>query len=95
MDNLPPFARVEWLDAWKDAVNDGHIETAAEENKPIVCITIGWVLHSGPDGIQLANEYSPNGTFRGRSFIPTGMVKDIQILNLTKPRKKSLKSPPE
>lgn len=85
-----PFVIVEWEDAWKDAVGDTTVATAQEGHKPIQCFSHGWVLRNDEEGIQLANEYSPNGTYRHTAFIPRKMVKKVSYFTLSRPRTKRI-----
>jgi hypothetical protein len=80
----PPFVEVEWEDAWKDAVGDTTLANAHEEHKPIICFSHGYVIQDNDDGVQLANEYSPNGTYRHRAFIPRKMIKNVTLWKWTK-----------
>lgn len=86
-----PFVLCEWADAWKSAVTDTTVETSGDEHKPIQCIHAGWVVRDDEAGIQLASEYSPNGTYRHLAFVPRAMVVSITPVKLTKPRTKKLK----
>jgi hypothetical protein len=88
-DNGLPFVIVEWDDAWKDSVGDGTVQTAHEDHKPILCRTVGWVIRQDEEGIQIANEHSPKSdNYRGRTFIPKAMIKDVIIVKLTKAKAK-------
>jgi len=76
--------------AWNDA-NTGNedvvtLETVDSYHKPTVIHTIGWLLKGDDNGVTLVNEYY-DGYFRGRTFIPGGMVISITPYNLSKPRK--------
>lgn len=90
-----PFVIVEWEDAWKDAVGDTTVATAPEGHKPIQCFSHGYVLQDDAAGIQLANEHSPNGTYRHTAFIPRKMIVDVTPYKLTKPREKKVAAPKE
>ena len=92
--NVPAqFVMVEWLDAWKDAVGDVTLQTAHENHRPIECLSHGWVVQDDEEGIQLANEYSPNGTYRHTAFIPRLMIKSVIPYNLTRKRPKKEVAP--
>lgn len=78
-----PFVFVLWDDAWKTATDDTKLENASEDHKPEACIATGFVLVDDEKGIQLANEYSPNGTWRQRAFIPRKMIVAVQEARLT------------
>lgn len=77
---------VEWLDAWtKD--EGAALDDAKGSHAPTVVHTIGWVLYEDEVGISLANEYYDD-YWRGRTFIPRGMIKEVIPFKLSKPRKK-------
>ena len=78
-----PFVFVLWDDAWKSATDDTRVENAGEDHKPMSCVATGFVLRDDEEGIQLANEYSPNGTWRQRAFIPRKMIVTVQQARLT------------
>lgn len=79
---------VKWHDAWTDADQPISIEDASLHHAPTVVETIGWLLLETPAGVSLANERYDD-SFRGRTFIPGGMVVSISPFKLVKPRKKS------
>ena len=81
-----PFALVQWDDAWKSAVTDTTLETAGDDHKPVPCLSHGWVIRDDEKGVQLANEYSPNGTYRHLAFIPRAMVVSVKPVKWTKVR---------
>jgi hypothetical protein len=76
---------VEWLDANTD--NEGVTEdTVMLHHKPWIIHTLGWLLYEDESGITLVTEYYDN-YYRGRSFIPKGMIKTITPYKLSQPRK--------
>ena|SRR3990167_9633247 len=83
-----PFAICSWKDAWIDgteavALNDVHLNHKASMHH-----TAGWVLFNNDEGLSIANEYcSEDETYRGRTYIPAGMILKLEIYSLTKPRK--------
>jgi hypothetical protein len=84
MINLP-LVLVEWLDANTD--NDPVTEdTVSSVHKPYTIHTLGWVLQQDEVGITLCNEYYLD-SFRGRTFIPAGMVVSVNDFRLVRPRK--------
>ena len=89
-----PFVMVSWNDAWKDSTTDSTFEDADEASEPVQCQTVGWLLRDTPKGVLIANEYSPDGTYRGRTFIPRGMlIEPPVLLNLSKKRVKHAHPP--
>jgi hypothetical protein len=81
-----PLVIVEWNDAWVRADIPVTLDDVASSHKPEVIITLGWVLRDDDAGISLANEYY-DSTYRGRTFIPRGMIKAVTPYKLSKPRK--------
>jgi hypothetical protein len=80
-----PFVAVEWEDAWGDSHSEVTIEQVAELHKPKLMITEGRLLASDETGVSLFNERSPeDGTYRGRTFIPRGMIVSVIHYRLTK-----------
>lgn len=80
-----PLVVVEWNDAWiKEA--GVTLEDVGATHVPTVVTTIGWMMKDDEVGISLANEFYDD-TYRGRTFIPRGMVKTVTPYRLTKPRK--------
>ena len=82
-----------WNDAW---IRESPVtlEDVGASHEPEVVTTIGWVLRDDEIGISLANEYYDN-TYRGRTFIPRGMVKSVTPYKLTRPRTKRATQEPE
>ncbi len=80
-----PLVVVEWLDAWtkEDGVT---LDDAKTNHAPTLVTTIGWCLLRDEAGIQLANEYFDD-TYRGRTFVPAGMIKSVTPFKLARPRK--------
>jgi hypothetical protein len=80
---------------WDDAYGGAHTPTMEQEieagHKPLVVQTIGWCLRNDEAGVSLFNErYDDEGStlWRGRSFIPRGMIRSVTPFNLSKVRKK-------
>ena len=87
-DTKLPLILVEWLDAWADATAAITERDVGDSHKPEVIRTLGWLLKEDEAGISLACEYCADGSYRGRSFIPKGMVSKVTHYKLTKPRKR-------
>jgi hypothetical protein len=79
-----PLLIVTWDDAWGDSVAAITEKDAHEQHRPEVIHTIGWAIFEDNDGISLVSEICEDGTYRGRSFIPHGMIKDRQEFTLRK-----------
>ena len=78
---------VSWNDAWGDAGSEVTLKDVADTHKPEKIHTMGCVLYEDETGVSLANERCANGSFRGRTYIPAGMVISIERFGLSKPRK--------
>lgn len=88
---------VEWLDAWVRADEPVTLADVGASHHPEPVTTIGWVLLQDDTGISLANEVY-DGHYRGRTFVPAGMIESITPYKLTKARQPKTKpaapSPP-
>jgi hypothetical protein len=71
------FVSVIWLDAWKMATDEPDI---ADSHKPARMETRGWLLQYDDVGASLADERSldDDPAYRGRTFIPAGMIESVQ-----------------
>ena len=88
-DNKCPLVVVTWNDAWIDGTEPVLMSEVHIEHKPKVITTIGWLLKDDERGVSIACEhYDDDKTFRGRTFIPRGMVQSVTPHVLAKPRKK-------
>lgn len=81
----PLLVMVEWDDA-----NTGNEDTVTPDtldalHKPIIIHTLGWVMREDEIGITLCNEWY-HGAYRGRTFVPRGMIRSITPYTLTKQR---------
>jgi hypothetical protein len=86
------------LVTWNDA-NVGGDDVVTEDNvknfhKPTIIHTLGWLVRSDDVGLTVVNEYYDDA-FRGRTFVPAGMVIDVQVYKLAKPRGKGQKQKTE
>lgn len=83
------FVEVEWLDAWQDAENFQSAHGITLTHKPLVVKTLGWLMVRDEIGVSIANERTHEAeteTFRGRTFIPHGMVQSVTPYRLVRPR---------
>ena len=75
----PRFVVCKWWDAWCDGVDDVTIEKVWEKHKPLEMETRGWILLDDEIGVSLFYERSGDqSSYRGRTFIPRGMIKSIE-----------------
>jgi hypothetical protein len=79
-----PLVLVEWDDAWINEVSV-TLEDVGASHKPTTVHTLGWLLREDDVGVSLANEHY-DATYRGRTFIPRAMVREVTRFTLTKPR---------
>jgi hypothetical protein len=79
-----PLVLVEWLDANTDnePVTEDNVSSV---HRPYVIHTLGWVLQHDDIGITLCNEFYLD-SYRGRTFIPAGMIVHVTPYNLARPR---------
>ncbi len=92
-----PLVRVVWKDAWIDTDAFVTIETAHIKHKPMPIETIGWLVVDNESGISIANERSleDEDSYRGRTYIPRGMIVSIEPFKAVKPRKSKKPAAPE
>jgi hypothetical protein len=76
----PTLVVVEWWDAWADVDGFATIHGVHQTHRPMLIQTIGWLLQDDDTGVSLANEQSTEDgqqTWRGRTFVPRGMVQSV------------------
>lgn len=84
-----PFVRVVWSDAWVDTDAFVTLDSVHAQHKPMPVETIGWLIADNPAGVSIANERClEEEGYRGRTFVPRGMIVSMDELKMTKPRKK-------
>lgn len=90
----PRYVTCTWLDAWADPVDDVSLEKAAEKHKPLEMETRGWLLVDNEVGISLFVERTADrDSYRGRTFIPKGMIKSVEDFPPIKKRRKPRAAP--
>lgn len=72
-----PLVEVVWDDAagLKDGWTAKH-----EKPEPYIALSVGFLIHDGPDHILIAQDTDAEGSHNGRTQIPRGMVKQIKVL---------------
>lgn len=83
---------VTWHDAWSESDSPVAIEDAGLNHAPTAVQTLGWLLYQDPTGIQLANERY-DSSYRGRTFIPAGMIVEVVPFTLARKRTHHEKAP--
>lgn len=81
---------VKWADAWTESDQPVSADDVRLHHAPTEVETIGWLLHQDDAGISLANERY-DLSYRGRTFIPRGMVLSVTPFTLSRPRQKKPK----
>lgn len=89
-----------WDDAWQDQENFATAHGILSTHEPMPVETLGELIQDDEVGISVANERSVQDghtVWRGRTFIPRKMVREVLTFNLTKPRirTKRQSAPPE
>lgn len=84
-----------WTDAWSDEENFQTIHGITLTHGPMIVHTIGWLLKNDDAGVSIANEKSVQDdgevVYRGRTYIPKGMLTSVVPFKLAKPRKAKIK----
>jgi hypothetical protein len=73
---------------WNDAHGDATTARSADDiqHKPMVMLTVGWLLRDDGTGVSLAAEHcTEDKTWRGITFVPRGMV--ISVGHIVRPRR--------
>ena len=84
---------VTWDDAWADGVDDTSLDKVYEKHKPVPLETRGWLGLDNEAGVSLFPERQKDqSSYRGRTFIPRGMI--VSIEDFPPKRKRKRKEPP-
>jgi hypothetical protein len=86
-----PTVIVEWTDAYGENTEQWY-EGGQVDHEPLIVRTVGYLMRDDEIGITLWTDMTkPDGSsYRGRTFIPRGMVKAVLYLEpkrVRKPRK--------
>ncbi len=83
-----PLVCVIWEDAHGDVNNESNADDLKREfHKPYVYHTFGLCIVDNEVGVSLVNDFCPDDkTYRGRSFIPRGMIREVIKLGTPKKR---------
>lgn len=88
-----PLVAVRWLDA-----HGSTLSSYAEHEIPhagIEMTTYGLLLREDSVGITVASESCADGTYRGCTFVPKGMIIEVKpVLKVRKPKVKRVDTPP-
>ena len=91
------FVAVVWLDAWKSSTDDVTLKTIDETHKPARMETRGWLLKQDDSGVQIANERcldEEDQSYRGRTYIPAGMLVSVEDFPKKRATRKKAPSAP-
>lgn len=94
----PALVCVIWTDAWAETDSFSTRQGVQQTHRPMIIRTLGWLLHDDTLGVSVANERSAGEdgeTFRGRTFIPRGMIQTVEVLRLSAPRRARATAAPE
>lgn len=69
---------VTWGDAW--GTNRWYDETSMPDAKPVMCVSVGFLIKESKAGLTMAATKADNGDYTGVSFRPRGMIKKIRRL---------------
>lgn len=83
---------VTWNDAHGDPMQQVWTSEELQSHKPIVVETIGWLYQEDDIGVTLFQEVIHDDTlsFRGKTFIPRGMIVSIETLTISRKKKKGV-----
>lgn len=89
----PALVLITWHDAWIDGTEPVALSEVGHAHKPQVIKTLGWLLRDDEAGVSVACEhYAEEDVYRGRTFIPRGMIVSVMPYNLSKPRRHTQKA---
>ncbi len=95
MNKEPRFVSVAWTDAWADGVDDVTMDKVHEKHKAIAMETRGWLLLDDETGVSLFYERAGDrSSYRGRTFIPRGMVVSVSDFPAKRIKKAKNDGPP-
>lgn len=80
------LARVRWSDAHGNTLTT--YEAHEVPHAPALVDTFGVIIRHDAVGITIASEVFEAGSFRGVTFVPAGMVVDVQYFHAPRPRRR-------
>jgi hypothetical protein len=85
--SLKHLVAITWEDAHGKATGDFSEEQIAQEfHQAALYTSYGLLIIDNEKGVTIAMEEADDGSFRGLTFIPRGMVKEL--VNLGRPKRK-------
>lgn len=95
-DPLPKkISVIVWNDITSKAEWLGTISEIKDDSSPMLCVSVGWIIHKHKDHITLADSFSKDHTFGTVTCIPTGVIVSIYDLDSESPMKYINKVPKE
>lgn len=70
------LVKVTWGDAWGSSGWAGT-NPPADSHKPVVVVSVGFVIRHDAGGISLAEGIDEAGAYLGQGFIPAGMIMKV------------------
>lgn len=95
---LKPLVCCIWDDAHGDVGSEASEgDTRRDFHEPVVYHTFGLLVVDDERGVTVAQDFcAKDNTFRGRTFIPKGMIKELIFLGVPKrPRVRKSTAPSE
>ena len=76
-----PLVAITWDDAHGSSTQDINANHLDAIHLPIIMTTVGWLIKQDEVGFTLSGEWCVvDGDYRGHTFIPFDMVKNIRVL---------------
>lgn len=79
-----PLVAVVWNDAHASSAELIDQASIVESHKPKEVITLGWLMREDEAGVSVCAEYVAELGYRGHTFVPRSLVKQIIILKKPK-----------
>lgn len=84
-----PYCACAWSDAHSPAATDVYnLSSIGDIHGSMTIVTSGWLLRQDDAGVTLASEWCGGDDFRGITHVPAGMVREVVMIPIPKPKKK-------
>lgn len=74
---------------WDDASVEARADTVDDLPDDVYACTVGYLRHETERSVQIAAEVFEDGSMRGITRIPKGMIKEIRDLRRVAPRSRA------
>lgn len=75
--------------SWKDAhFNTDEVDGTDTVHRPWVYVTAGVLVKSDEEGVTVSQDVGEDGKYRGRTFVPRGMIIDEWEIGPVRPKRK-------